>query len=78
MFSSPLKETMEVKIGEMREQLKQFRAEHKNTKIGEIKVDQVLGGMRGMLGMIYQTSKLHPTLGINYRGHDLRSIVSKS
>jgi len=27
--------------------------------------------------MIYQTSKLHPTNGINYRGHDLFEIVKK-
>ena len=27
-------------------------------KIGEIKVSQVLGGMRGMTGLFYETSKL--------------------
>jgi citrate synthase len=31
-----------------------------------------------MLGMIYQTSKLHPTMGINYRGHNLQEIIKRS
>lgn len=44
---------MEEKISEKRDILKQFKKDYSNTKIGEIKVDQVLGGMRGMLGMIY-------------------------
>jgi len=50
---------MEKKIAEKKEILKAFKAEHSNAKVGEITVGQVLGGMRGMLGMIYQTSKLH-------------------
>jgi len=33
--------------------------------------------MHGILGMVYETSKLHPTLGINYRGHDLFEIMKK-
>jgi citrate synthase len=30
-----------------------------------------------MLGMIYQTSKLHPMTGINYRGHDLFEVMKQ-
>jgi len=37
----------------------------------------VVGGMHGILGMLYETSKLHPTLGINYRGHDLFEIMKR-
>ena len=33
--------------------------------------------MHGILGMVYETSKLHPTLGINYRGYDLFEIMKK-
>jgi citrate synthase len=44
---------MEGKITEKRELLKSFRKEHGSVKVGEINVGQVLGGMRGMLGMIY-------------------------
>lgn len=31
-----------------------------------------------MMGMVYETSKLHPTKGINYRGHDLYEIREKA
>lgn len=31
--------------------------------------------MRGIEGMIYETSKLHPVQGINYRGHDLFDVA---
>lgn len=44
---------MEGKIDVRRKQLAEFRKEHGTTKIGEITVGQVLGGMRGMLGMLY-------------------------
>jgi citrate synthase len=33
--------------------------------------------MRGMLGLVYETSKLHPLNGITYRGFDLFQIMEK-
>lgn len=51
-----------------------FRKEHANTVIGEVPVGAVLGGMRGLPGMLYETSKLHPDNGISYRGKDLFEI----
>jgi citrate synthase len=49
-----------------------------NVKVGDITVGSVVGGMRGMLGMVYETSKLHHIKGINYRGHDLFEIRDKA
>ncbi len=34
-----------------------------------------MGGMRGNMGLLYETSKLHHLYGINYRGHDLPAIM---
>lgn len=48
--------------------------EHKDTKIGDVTVGQVVGGMRGLPGMLYETSKLHHIDGIEYRGRDLYDI----
>jgi citrate synthase len=67
-----------VQIADQQKVLAAFKKEHANTKIGEIKVGQVLTGMHGMLAMVYQTSKLSNTLGINYRGHDLESVFKNS
>ena len=62
---------MQEKIAASQKELAYLKKEHGNTVIGEIKVSQVIGGMRGMMGLVYETSKLHPVQGINYRGHDL-------
>ena len=58
--------------------MKQFKKAHDKTKVGEITAGSVIGGMRGMLGMVYETSKLHPTKGINYRDYDLFEIMKKA
>lgn len=54
--------------------MKEFNKEHGKTKIGEVTVGSVVGGMRGLPGMLYETSKLHPVDGIEYRGQDLFKI----
>lgn len=41
-------------------------------------VGTVIGGMRGMTGLLYETSKLHPINGITYRGKDLNEIIAKA
>jgi len=73
-FSAALKDKMEAAIDKRRTEIVAFRKEHGNTKIGDVTVSQVIGGMRGMPGMLYETSKLHPTEGIEYRGYDLFKI----
>jgi len=45
--------------------------------IGEVSVAQVLGGMRGLPGMLYETSKLDANEGISYRGHKLFDVIEK-
>lgn len=55
-------------------ELKEFKKEHGAKKIGDVTVGQVIGGMRGMPGMVYETSKLHAMDGIQYRGYDLFKI----
>lgn len=73
-FSSALHDKMEEVIGARQTEVKAFMAEHKNTKIGDVTVGQVVGGMRGLPGMLYETSKLHHIDGIEYRGRDLFDI----
>ena len=46
--------------------------------MGDISAGSVIGGMRGMLSMVYETSKLHPVKGINYRGKDLFTIQNEA
>ena len=65
---------MEEVIAKRQVQVKEFNKEHGATKIGDVTVGAVIGGMRGLPGMLYETSKLHPTDGIEYRGYDLFKI----
>lgn len=73
-ISGVLKDKMSEVIAKRQDEVKAFNKEHGKTKIADITVGQVIGGMRGMPGMMYETSKLHPVNGINYRGYDLYQI----
>lgn len=55
-----------------------IKKEFGNAKVGEITTGSVMGGMRGMLGMVYETSKLHHIKGINYRGKDLFTVQKEA
>jgi len=64
-------------IAERQKQVAAFKKEHSNTVIGEVTIGSVMGGMRGLPGMHYETSKLDPMEGIAYRGHSLREVQKK-
>jgi len=66
-----LREKMGHCVAGRQKELIAFRKEHANTVIGDVSVGAVLGGMRGLPGMLYETSKLHNEEGISYRGHNL-------
>ncbi|KAL0561914.1 hypothetical protein IC582_002359 [Cucumis melo] len=55
-------------IPEQQDRLKKFKAEHGKVQLGNITVDMVLGGMRGMTGLLWETSLLDPDEGIRFRG----------
>ncbi|KAF9665453.1 hypothetical protein SADUNF_Sadunf16G0124200 [Salix dunnii] len=55
-------------IPEQQERLKKLKSEHGKVQLGNITVDMVLGGMRGMTGLLWQTSLLDPDEGIRFRG----------
>ncbi len=57
-FSSNLREKMEAVIATRQQEVSAFKKEHSNTVIGEVTIGAVMGGMRGLPGMHYETSKL--------------------
>lgn len=65
---------MESVIAERQKQVTAFKKEHANTVIGDVTIGAVMGGMRGLPGMHYETSKLDAMEGIAYRGHSLREV----
>merc|ERR1719495_441244 len=69
--ASDLKGVLAEKIPVVQEEVKAFRKEHGNTKVGEITVDMMYGGMRGMKGLVTETSVLDADEGIRFRGYTI-------
>merc|ERR1712226_1510865 len=53
------------------EEVKAFRKAHGDKKVGEITVDMMYGGMRGMKGLVTETSVLDADEGIRFRGYTI-------
>merc|ERR1712050_700312 len=68
--STDLKSVLAEKIPPFQEEVKAFRKQHGNTKIGEITIDMLYGGMR-MKGLVTETSVLDPAEGIRFRGYTI-------
>jgi len=69
--STDLKAILEKKIPIEQGIIKEFRKKHGATKVGEITVDMMYGGMRGMKGLVTETSVLDPEEGIRFRGYSI-------
>jgi len=69
--STDLKAVFAEKFPVHGEEVKAFRRAHGDKKVGEITVDMMYGGMRGMKGMITETSVLDPEEGIRFRGYTI-------
>lgn len=72
-----LKEKFIAKASKEAEQVKKFIAEFGDKPLGEYTVAQVYQGMRGMTGLITETSKLDPEEGIRFRGYSIPELREK-
>lgn len=72
-----LKDHFATKIESSIKEVKDFIAEHGDEVIGEIKVSQLYGGMRGITALITETSKLDPAEGIRFRGYSIPELQEK-
>ncbi|OMH84782.1 Citrate synthase, mitochondrial [Zancudomyces culisetae] len=57
-----------------REEIKQLKAEFGSKSLGDTTVDMALGGMRGIKGMVWDTSLLDAEEGIRFRGYSIEEI----
>ncbi|XP_053374655.1 citrate synthase, mitochondrial-like [Mercenaria mercenaria] len=69
--STNLKAVLANQIPEKQEEVKKFRKEYGSTKVGEVTVDMMYGGMRGIRGLVTETSVLDPNEGIRFRGYSI-------
>jgi citrate synthase len=61
----------------MASEVKAFVKEHGNLVIGQYTIEQVYSGMKGMIGMVTETSKLDPDEGIRFRGYSIPELREK-
>jgi citrate synthase len=72
-----LKEKFAEKALPMAAEIKELIKQHGNTVLGEYTVEQVYHGMKGMVGMVTETSKLDPEEGIRFRGYSIPELMEK-
>jgi len=75
-----LKQKFFEKSSALKAEIKSLLKEHGGTKVDEVTLKQVFGGMRGVKSMIWETSQLDPIKGIRFRGYsipELRDILPR-
>jgi len=70
LLKNRLKELIPVRLAEVKE----FRAKHDDYVVGSYTLSQVYGGMRGIKGLVCETSVLDSEEGIRYRGYTLPEV----
>ena len=74
---STLKDKLLKKIKAQRPRTSKLLKEFGDTIIDEVKVSQVIGGMRGIKSLVTDISYLDPYEGIRYRGYTLPEVLEK-
>lgn len=72
-----LKEKFLAKAKPMAADVKAMIKEHGDKKLGEYTIAQVYQGMKGITGLITETSKLDPEEGIRFRGYSIPELREK-
>lgn len=76
-MAKTLKETMAGLIPKLRDERGKLMKEHGSYKISEVSVAQAFGGMRGVKGMVCDTSVVEPDKGLIIRGYPILKLTEK-
>ncbi len=72
-----IKEAFKAKADISNAEIKDILKEHGTRKIGEVTLSQVYQGMRGITGLVTETSLLDPRDGIRFRGYSIPELQEK-
>lgn len=72
-----IKERFKAKAEAAGAEIKDLLKEHGSKKIGEVSLSQIYQGMRGITGMVTETSLLDPQEGIRFRGYSIPELQEK-
>jgi citrate synthase len=70
-YQSDLKAILSDLVPRTQAEVKEFRSQHGSKVVGEVTVDMMYGGMRGIRGLVTETSLLDPEEGIRFRGYSI-------
>jgi len=73
----PIKDRFKIKADSLSAEIKDILKNHGSKKVGEVVLSQIYGGMRGMTGLVTETSLLDPQEGIRFRGYSIPEIQQK-
>src|SRR5881227_2410284 len=72
-----IKDRFKAKADEANVEIKALLKEHGSKKIGEVTLSQIYQGMRGVTGLVTETSLLDPQEGIRFRGYTIPELQQK-
>jgi citrate synthase len=72
-----IKERFKIKADTVSAEIKELLKEHGNKKIGEVTLSQIYQGMRGITGLVSETSLLDAQEGIRFRGYSIPELQKK-
>ena len=72
-----LKERFREKADAAAADIKELLKEHGTKVIGEVQLSQIYQGMRGMTGLVSETSLLDAHEGIRFRGYSIPELQQK-
>src|ERR1700743_1031759 len=71
------KERFKTKADTVAAEIKELLKEHGSKKIGEVTLSQIYQGMRGITGLVTETSLLDAQEGIRFRGYSIPDLQQK-
>lgn len=72
-----LKERFKAKADQLSAEIKTLLKDHGNKVVGEVQLSQIYQGMRGMTGLVTETSLLDAQEGIRFRGYTIPELREK-
>ena len=72
-----MKDRFKAKADASAKEIKEILKEHGSRKIGEVQLSQVYNGMRGITGLVTETSLLEAQVGIRFRGYSIPDLQKK-
>ena len=66
-----LKQKFFEKASKLKTEIRALRKEHGTQVVDQVNIGQIIGGMRGIKSMLWETSELDATEGIRFRGYSI-------